>query len=274
MKFYSNYFDVLNINHINEDVEIIQSFLSNICLGTYIENNLAKIYFCGGDKDKVEVQLQNIKRGYNFEWKWEKQKKEDWHLAWQENFVPVIIDEKLSVIPSWQSESSEEIIIKIKPGMAFGTGHHETTWLMLSQLIKNIKKGMSVLDLGSGSGILSIAAIKLGAKNIDSVEYDSDCKENFNENLILNNINNNIHYHDKDVLKWDDYNYDLILANINFNIIVDLIPKFRGSNTKIILSGLLDIDYIKIKDHCSHNKMKIIQKFQKGEWICLIIDSF
>ena len=98
----------------------------------------------------------------------------------------------------------EDIVIKIKPGMAFGTGHHETTWLMLSRMMKHIKPGMSVLDLGAGSGILSIAAIKLGAGKVDALENDPDCIINFNENLkptiewylenpdILNNLSSTV----------------------------------------------------------------------------------
>ena len=70
-----------------------------------------------------------INSDYPFKWKWEKQTKEYWYLMWQDNFQPVIIDKKLAVIPDWQEDSPEDIVIKIKPGMAFGTGHHETTFL-------------------------------------------------------------------------------------------------------------------------------------------------
>ena len=131
----SDYFDVLSINDENGNVDIIQSLLGNACLGTYFENRAAQLYFNGGKRDKIELCLQNIYADFQFQWKWKKQKKEDWHLAWQDNFTPVVIDKKLAVIPPWQNEISADLVIKIKPGMAFGTGHHETTWLMLNQVL-------------------------------------------------------------------------------------------------------------------------------------------
>ena len=265
------YFDVLNINDHNENVDMIQSLLGAECLGTYFKNGDAKLYFDNGGKKDVEIILHEICAEFPFQWNWEKQKKEDWHLAWKDNFQPVVIDDQLAVIPNWQDDYRADIVIKIKPGMAFGTGHHETTWLMLSQMMKHIKPGMSVLDLGTGSGILSIAAIKLGAGKVDAVENSPDCETNFNENLKLNQIGNNIHYHNHDVLSWTNLDYDIILANINQNVIEKLIPNFTKTRAKVILSGLLETDYEFIKSDCNSNKLKVREKFSKGEWICMVL---
>ena len=133
------FFDVLSISDENGNVDMIQSLMGSDCLGTYFNNGKAKLYFQGGIKSKIEPRLQQINTDLSFIWEWEKQNKEDWHLTWQDNFQPVIIDEKLAVIPHWQKDSSEDIVIKIKPGMAFGTGHHDTTWLMLRQIMQYIK---------------------------------------------------------------------------------------------------------------------------------------
>ena len=266
-----NYFDVLNIKDENENVDIIQSLIGTDCLGTYFENGTAQLYFNGGKKDAIEMRLQNINTDFHFQWKWEKQNKEDWQLAWKDNFTPVVIEDKLAVIPHWQNEISADTVIKIKPGMAFGTGHQETTWLMLNQVLKHVKPGMSILDLGSGSGILSIAAIKLGAEKVDAVEFDSDCESNFNENLQLNHIEENIHYYHHDVLNWENFNYNIILANINCNIIEELIPKFRGTKAKVILSGLLKTDYKTIEQICIKQNFQVKEKMIKGEWICITV---
>ena len=157
-----DFFDVLSISVENGNVDMIQALMGNDCLGTYFNNGIAKLYFYSGLKKNLETRLQKINSNHPFQWKWEKQNKEDWHLMWKDNFQPVIIDEKLAIIPHWQADSPEDIVIKIKPGMAFGTGHHETTWLMLSQMMKHIKPGMSALDLGTGSGIFIHSCHKTG----------------------------------------------------------------------------------------------------------------
>ena len=265
------FFDVLSINDKNANVDMIQVLMGNDCLGTYFNNGTAKLYFQGGLKDNLEARLQEINSNYSFQWKWGKQNKEDWHLTWQDNFQPVIIEGKLAVIPHWQDDSPEDIVIKIKPGMAFGTGHHETTWLILSQMMKHIKPGMSALDLGTGSGILSIAAIKLGVGKVDAVENDPDCETNFKENLNLNHMDNNIHYYHRDVLTWNKLDYDIILANINRNVIVELIPLFKSSTGMILLSGLLETDNDAIVKLCQKHHLQVKEKIIKGEWICLAL---
>ena len=269
----NDFFDVLCIRDKNGNVDIIQSLMGSNCLGTYFKNGTAKLYFQGGIKKQIETRLMKINSNSSFEWKWEKQNKEDWHLTWQENFKPVIINEKLAIIPHWKENYTKDVVIKIKPGMAFGTGHHETTWLMLSQIIKHVKPGMSVLDLGAGSGILSITALKLGAEKIDAVENDPDCKTNFYENMKLNEVNGNIQYHQKDVLGWNNLDYDLILVNINKNVIEKLIPQLPNSRETILLSGLLETDYDDIEYLCQKHNLQVKEKIIKGGWICIEMHS-
>ena len=266
------FFDVLNILSDKGKADIIQSFMGSDCLGSFCNNGTTKLYFQDGIKTQIETRLIGINSGFPFKWKWEKQNKEDWHLMWQDNFQPVIIEKKLAVIPHWQDDSPEDIVIKIKPGMAFGTGHHETTWLILSQMMKHIKPGMSALDLGTGSGILSIAAIKLEAGKVDSVENDLDCETNFKENLNLNQMDNNIHYYHRDVLTWNKLDYDIILANINRNVIEALIPILQSSKGTILLSGLLETDNDAIKKLCQKHHLQVIEKIIKEEWVCLIVE--
>ena len=140
-------------------------------------------------------------------------------------------------------------------------------------IIKHIKPGMSVLDLGTGSGILSIAAYKLGANKIDAVEHDANCIFNFNENLKLNNITKGVQFHQADVLKWNNFNYDLILANINRKVIEELIPQLQFCKTTILFSGLLEIDYDVIEKLCLKHHLEVNEKIIKGEWMCLSIKT-
>lgn len=262
-------FDVLCIK--GDKAEIIQALIGNDCLGSFIDNGTSKLYFIGGSKKNLESKLHKINLTIPFKWKWENQIKEDWHLAWQDNFKPIIIDDQLEIIPHWQEKKEGNIVVKIKPGMAFGTGHHETTSLILSQMLKYIEPNMSILDLGTGSGILSICAMKMGSNNVDAVENDIDCKSNFKENLKLNNIKNGITYHHKDVLNWNTFEYDIILVNINHSIINKLIPKIQSISARVILSGLLKENYSDIKILLKKHSIKIIEKVTNGEWLCLNI---
>ena len=164
--------------------------------------------------------------------------------------------------------------IKIIPGMAFGTGNHETTQLIISNIIKYIKDNSRVLDLGSGSGILSIAALKYGASHVTAMEYDRDCEENFSSNMKLNRITDKYSLSFIDILSIKDYNYDFILANINKHVILELLPrikKYRKNKSTIILSGLLITDRDDVIDLITALEFSILEENQLGEWICITI---
>ena len=265
-----NTFDVLLINNLDA-TDIIQSIMGDLCLGTLFDENYSKIYFRSGSRKVIEEKLIKIMPKSIKNLKWEIQTSEDWHLKWQKNFTPIIINQDLAVLPYWNKSRLAKINLYIKPGMAFGTGHHESTWLMLNAILENIKNGMKILDLGTGSGILSIAAYFLGGKHIDAVENDIDCKENFFENMNLNKISNKISFYQSDVLKWNEFDYDIILANINRNVIEKLLPNLKNIKSKIILSGLILSDLNRIKKLCNKLGFFIKNYSTKGDWICLII---
>lgn len=267
----SDYYDVLSLYSSEDNISMIQSVFGNDCLGSHILEKGAKLYFNPGKKEGFENKLLKLNSKMNIQWQWEIQQRKDWHLSWQENFEPVIIKDKLAVISHWHAGMDLPITLKIKPGMAFGTGHHETTWLMLDTLLEESLQGKSVLDLGAGSGILSIASKMGGAKRVTAVEFDSDCESNFQENLALNNLQGKIQFNLHDVLSWQDLNYDLILANINRSIIEKLLPKLRQTRGKIIISGLLGTDEKTISDQCRKNRLTIVNRKTRGEWLCLIL---
>ena len=264
-------FDVLVINNHWDLIDMIQSFMGDACLGTFFQKDISKIYFKGGMKNQMEIMLNQLISDQTIKWAWETQVQENWHLSWKDHFRPIVIENKLAILPPWEEDSHAEITIRIKPGMAFGTGHHETTWLMLQKMLFHVKPEMTVLDLGVGSGILSIAAWKMGASKIDSVENDFNCEDNFIENLELNKISDGILYHYGDVLNWDNMNHDIILANIDRKVLQKLIPKLINVKGKIILSGLLLSDYDKIKKLCEKYEFKIEEQSVKGDWICLML---
>ncbi len=267
------YFDVLTVNNENGYAEIVHSFFAGECLGSKIEGEITQLYFTGGEKEIIESKLSTLPNALQSHWHWEVQPKEDWHLSWQENFHPVLIEDKIAIVPFWDNSTPAQTVIKIKPGMAFGTGHHETTWLMLNEIHRLLKPGMSVLDLGTGSGILAITAHKLGAGHIDAVEFDVECEQNFKENLELNQLADAIPFHLQDILKWKNFEYDLITANINRNILQQLLPLLYGFPALILLSGLLLEDLKIMEKLCGENNLEIIHTTEKGEWLALEVRS-
>ena len=267
--------DILVLSGDVEDVEMISSYISHESLGSYLEDGNWSYYFEEGKKDVIENILHQHISKFLVNYSWEFKEQENWHLNWKDNFKPIHIDKELVIIPDWDTNIyNNNNIIKIRPGMAFGTGHHETTFLMLKHLISNIKEGDSVLDLGSGSGILSIAAHIYKASKVTAIEFDEDCKDNFLENLEINNIHNKgIDLLIDDALSFKKNNYDIILANINKNVIKELIPTLRNSKARILLSGILDQDQFEIESLLKLHDMNLVYKDQHNEWILMVIQN-
>ena len=260
-----------NLNHI----EILSSYIYNKSLGNHCLDDKYLYYFNPNQKDIVQDILNIYVNKFDINFSWDIQEEEDWHLNWKDNFKPIEINKDLIIVPDWDNNFyNHNKIIKIKPGMAFGTGHHETTFLMLKHLINNIQPGNSILDLGSGSGILSIISKIYGAENIRAIEYDSICKDNFFENLKINNIKkNNIELIIDDVLSVTNFDYDIILANINKNIIKKLISKFKNTKAKILLSGILVQDAHEIRLLLASQNIKLICEDKYNEWLLMVIQN-
>jgi ribosomal protein L11 methyltransferase len=217
----------------------------------------------------MDTLVNSLNQLHNFNYEWTTQKIEPWHLSWKDNFTPIYVDDKIAIIPDWEVDIPNfQHVVKIKPGMAFGTGHHETTFLMLEALLKFDMSGKSLLDLGTGSGILAITAKSLGANQIIGVEHDSVCEENFMENMDLNNMSN-IDFIQGDATTWMNFNFDVVLANINRNILLDIIPNMKNATGIIILSGLLTTDEEMMRNVCSHNGLNVQAVNTNGEWISM-----
>ena len=173
-------------------------------------------------------------------------REEDWAESWKQYYKPVHLG-KITVVPAWEKyeESKEEVVIRMDPGMAFGTGTHETTRLVLRLMQDEILGGERVLDMGTGSGILSIAAVKLGAKSAAAYDIDPVAVKVARENARDGGCDN-ITVGVSDLLKGVDLSggkYDLCLANIVADIILRMLPdihEYVKADGKIILSGVAD----------------------------------
>lgn len=200
---------------------------------------------------------------------------ENWNENWKENFKPFHLTDSCVIVPDWEKELDTGLAHKIiiSPKMAFGTGHHETTQLILMLLRDYIQKKSRVLDAGTGSGILAIHAVQLGAQNVLAFDNDPVAIENAIENVALNSFSNQIDCRTGQLDMATGQEFDLILANINRNVLLDLAPEFSKHMSlegKLILSGLLETDYEKISVAYEQAGFQLIEKRHQGEWLALV----
>jgi len=199
----------------------------------------------------------------------------NWNELWEKSREVIRVSERIVIKPSFRKyeANKNEIILTIDPKMSFGTGEHQSTKLVLRLLEKYVKKGMKVLDVGSGTGILAIAAVKLGATQVVAVDFDEICLNNCKENCVINGVENSIEIltGEIDVVKENDF--DLILANIQKNILLEIAEKIKAKlkpNGLVILSGLLESDKIAIENKYHSLGFRTEEIEQMDEWIAIV----
>lgn len=201
-------------------------------------------------------------------------KTEDWANNWKKYFHPVKIGEKLLICPSWEAPpKTDRTVINIEPGLAFGTGTHETTSLCLNLVEKYVKGGESVLDIGTGSGILSVAALLLGAESAVGVDIDDKAVKSAKENADSNGVGNRFSAVCGSLTDKVQGKYDIITANIVADVIILMlksIKNFMKSETVLILSGIISSradDVI----NALKNSFEIIETSEKNEWLAFAV---
>ncbi|MEC7884844.1 MAG: 50S ribosomal protein L11 methyltransferase [Chloroflexota bacterium] len=174
-------------------------------------------------------------------------KDEDWETNWKQYFHPIRVGRKLVICPTWQEHASlrDDVIIFLDPGMAFGTGHHPTTRMCMELLEDTIVGGEKIIDLGCGSGILSVTAVKLGALSSIGFEIESNASKVAKENCVLNGVDESVEVFNSTLPdnRYSEGDFDLALANISAKVIIELadhLTKGLRSGGKLILSGVLE----------------------------------
>ena len=195
----------------------------------------------------------------------------NWNEAWEKNFNPIVVDGLCSVRAPFHEKPNTKYDIIIEPKMSFGTGHHETTHMMIQHILKNDFTNKSVLDMGCGTGVLAILAEIKGAKPIDAVDYDNWCYLNSLENVERNNCKNiTVIEGDASVLK--DKKYDIIIANINRNILLNDMETYvscLNKNGLLFLSGFYNDDIPAIQEACETYLLKFDEKLERNQWVAL-----
>ncbi|MDQ0224815.1 50S ribosomal protein L11 methyltransferase [Metabacillus niabensis] len=201
---------------------------------------------------------------------------EEWATAWKKYYHPVKISEKFTIVPTWEiyePVSSDELIIELDPGMAFGTGTHPTTVLCIQALEDTVKKGDKVIDVGTGSGVLSIAAGLLGAKQVVALDLDQVAVESARLNCKLNKVQNVVTVSQNNLLDGIEGPVDLIVSNILAEIIVRFIDKAYETlkvNGTFITSGIIQNKKQEVKDALLKAGFIIEETMVMEDWVAFI----
>ncbi len=226
------------------------------------------------EEKKVKEVISEFPLEIKIKYEIEKIDRQNWNEKWEKHFFePIIVANKCVVHSSFHTNIPNcNIKIVIDPKMSFGTGHHETTQLMMETILEIEMKDKIILDMGCGTSVLAILASKLGAKTIDAIDIDDWCVDNSKENLKLNNIHNiDVFQGTSDLL--NNKNYDIIFANINRNILLNDIPQYSkhlSSNGLLLLSGFYTQDINTISEKAIEHNLHFVSKKELNNWNCLV----
>ena len=236
-------------------VTLISYFPADDLIGECIHDLrefLASLIQAGIDTQPTKVTLRSIEQ-------------DNWAEQWRSAFPPQKIGKRLVIAPTWADIvlESSEVLIRLDPGMAFGTGQHPTTRLALELLEISIKRSDVVADIGTGSGILAIAAAKLGAKRVDAVDLDATTIPIARSNIQINEVESVIRLHQGDGLNaLERQKYPLIVANILTKTLLPMIPicpKFLEPAGRLILSGILATEASQIEAQLEVNGFRVLE---------------
>ncbi|EOT34520.1 50S ribosomal protein L11 methyltransferase [Enterococcus durans] len=201
----------------------------------------------------------------------------NWATAWKKYYHPVRITRMLTIVPSWENYQTNdplEKIITLDPGMAFGTGTHPTTSLTLQVLETVLRGGETVLDVGTGSGVLSIASKYLGAKDVYAYDLDEVAVRSAKENMDMNEVAKDVHVAANDLLKGIEIESDVIVANILADIILLMIPdawRLLKQTGSLIVSGIIEDKKQMVIDAMETQGFVVEQIFQQKDWYAIIL---
>lgn len=280
-----NYFEVtitFNKNNIEQLYNALYMYgIKNILE----ENGMVRIYFSEDDEDNIEslkVSLMNDKVVKEKDFSVNKFEDKNWNKVWEESIEPVFIKDKIIIYPSWKKEKIKEtegkILIEIDPKMSFGTGHNETTQLILELMCENLKgEEELMLDYGCGTGILTIAGIKLGINNAVALDIDEDSVNNAEENFKKNSVSENVVLYKSNISEIKEESFDVICANIIRSVIIENIEHISNkikSKGKLFLSGILISEDQEILEYLTQHDFEVIDIISTSEWISIYAEKF
>ena len=274
---------------IDDQAEFDEFFENNRQYWDYIDQELqerikgvCRVIFYLPEDDEGRRELERIRGEIPYQdFSWRTVRDEDWENNWKQYYKPVPVGDKLLIVPQWEEipESGDRYVLRLDPGLIFGTGTHPTTKMCLTALEKLELKGRKVLDLGCGSGILSIAALIMGADTAVGWDIDPKAPDIALENGQLNGIGEDrFKVFAGDVLSENggrglEEQYEIVLANIVADVIIALSEKAAGMTAKdgvFICSGIIDGRQAEVEKSLRKNGFKIIEKMNCDGWHCFV----
>ncbi|MGV7107097.1 50S ribosomal protein L11 methyltransferase [Flavobacterium sp. U410] len=222
------------------------------------EDILTDVHILENPNFKVEYTIEQIEQV-------------NWNEEWEKNFEPIDVDGKCYVRAPFHETANAPYEIVIEPKMSFGTGHHETTHMMIQHLLETDVKGKKTLDMGCGTAILAILAEMKGAQPIDAIDIDNWCYLNSIENIERNNCHH-ITVYEGDAALLEGKNYDVIIANINRNILLNDMQTYidcLNENGVLLLSGFYREDIAVIDESCTAKGLKFEGQKERNNWVAL-----
>lgn len=225
-----------------------------------------------GMEEKIRARLKEIGRG---KLTVNRVEDTDWANEWKKYYKPLAVGQHLHIVPSWEdyTPNKEDIVITMDPGMAFGSGTHETTWLCMEKLEEYVKEGDILLDIGCGSGILSVTGALLGAKKVIGTDIDPVAMKASKENACRNGVEKYCDFRLGNLMDVVDEKADIIVSNIVAEIIVtflDDVAYSLRSGGIFISSGIIPEKMKPVTEGLKERGFQILEVSQKGEWVCVV----
>jgi ribosomal protein L11 methyltransferase len=254
--------------------EILVAELGNVGFESFVENeNGVTAYIQKTDWNAeilADIFVLNSKE-FSIDYNQNEVPQTNWNEEWEKNFEPIQVDDLVSIRAPFHENPNLKYDIAIEPKMSFGTGHHETTHMMVQHLLQLDLENKKVLDMGCGTGILAIFAEMKGAKALDAIDIDNWCYENSLENVARNNCKN-ITIYEGDASLLVDKKYDVIIANINRNILLMDMKVYTNCLEEkgvLLLSGFYEQDIPVIDAEVSKYGLKLEKFIQRNNWVAL-----
>lgn len=262
--------EVMDIAHIDLiDEDLLQK-----------DRGIAKIHIYIDPEDNIDEAVSFLRErlndaGIDYDIDLSSVKEDDWLNNWRKFFKPMPIGDRLLINPSWYTDTDPEgrAVLNIDPGLAFGTGKHETTRLCMEALERHIHGGESVLDVGCGSGILGIAAILLGAGSAYGVDIDETAVRTANENAAVNGVEDRFTAQAGDLVEKVQGKYKIVVANIVADAIIALsasVADFMEPDSIYIVSGIIDTRADDVR-RAVDDRFEIIEENTMGGWYCFVM---